>query len=156
MRIDGTISFEDIIDLSFFTKVAESIVETCPYWKTSDVLKFLASNFDVLSTDISSAKGHGLIILRMCNEMIRRSPKSTSSDRVGDVLIILSKLFPLGERSGVNLRGDLNTENITAIEYEDASELSSDFYAQFWKLQEHLLQPVKVIQSNWNDFISVS
>lgn len=32
-----------------------------------------------------------------------------------------SSLFPLTERSGVNLKGDFNTENVTLIEADDAT-----------------------------------
>jgi hypothetical protein len=35
--------------------------------------------------------------------------------------MLLSSVFPLTERSGVNLRGDFNTENITHIESSDVT-----------------------------------
>lgn len=35
--------------------------------------------------------------------------------------MLLSNVFPLGERSGVNLKGDYNVDNITPVESDDVS-----------------------------------
>lgn len=35
--------------------------------------------------------------------------------------MLLSNVFPLGERSGVNLKGDYNVDNVTPIESDDVS-----------------------------------
>lgn len=129
-----------------------------------ECLNFLSSGFELFSKDVSSSKGHGLVVLRLCNEMIRRCPKSSSSDQIGFVLIVLSKLFPLGERSGVNLRGDLNIDNVTLFEELDDGHLNDDkifgttfrFYREFWRLQNNYLHPTMVLQKmEWRSFVEV-
>ena len=53
-------------------------------------------------------KGKALILLRTLNELLRRLSKmgEKNTEFCGRILIFLSQVFPLGERSGVNLRGE--------------------------------------------------
>ena len=57
-----------------------------------------------------------LLILRTCNMLLRRLSKSFNAVLCGRVLIFLAKLFPLAERSGVNLHGTINLGNTTPID----------------------------------------
>ncbi|KAJ1981367.1 hypothetical protein H4R35_000758 [Dimargaris xerosporica] len=72
---------------------------------------------------IVANRGKGLIILRVCNDLLRRAAKSQNSDFAGRVLIFLANAFPLSERSGVNVRGDFHTDNVT--NYVELPEPSS-------------------------------
>jgi THO complex subunit 1 len=52
-------------------------------------------------------KGKALILLRTLNDLLRRLSKMGSTTIFcGRILTFLSAVFPLGERSGVNLRGE--------------------------------------------------
>lgn len=52
-------------------------------------------------------KGKALILLRTLNDLLRRLSKmGTTTIFCGRILTFLSGVFPLGERSGVNLRGE--------------------------------------------------
>lgn len=52
-------------------------------------------------------KGKALILLRTLNDLLRRLSKTGSTTMFcGRILAFLSGVFPLGERSGVNLRGE--------------------------------------------------
>lgn len=127
--------------------------------------------------NISTTSGHGVIILRICNELIRRTPKSNGSLFCGSIRLFLSRLFPYGERSGMNLRGELNISNVTFIEPIQSSadsemiyslesvvscveKKSSDalpysFYKDFWRLQSDFLHPIQTLQpQNWKKTIS--
>jgi THO complex subunit 1 len=64
----------------------------------------------------------GLTLLRICNELSRRAPKSTHSVLRGRISIFLTMVFPLTDRSGVNLRGDYNTANVTYFEESDEED----------------------------------
>ena len=75
--------------------------------------------------------------------MIRRAPKSNYSHFNGRVLIYLSNAFPLCERSGVNPRGECNSENITFYDETDDDQA----YNTFWSLQNLLNNPVKLVES---------
>lgn len=68
--------------------------------------------------NMNPLKGKGLILLRLLNELLRRLPKSKTEDVVfcGRILTFLSSSYPLGEKSGVNLRGNYNTGKVTSYE----------------------------------------
>lgn len=52
-------------------------------------------------------KGKALVVLRTLNDLLRRLSKMGSNTIFcGRILTVLSGVFPLGERSGVNLRGE--------------------------------------------------
>lgn len=73
---------------------------------------------------MSSKKGTGLILLRAVNLLRRKIVRSEHSKLAGLSLLLLSKLFPVSERSGivvillfnliilgVNLKGERNLDN---------------------------------------------
>ena len=62
-------------------------------------------------------KQKSLIILRACNELLRRLSRAEDTVFCGRVFIFLFQSFPLGDRSSVNLRGEYHLENVTV--YED-------------------------------------
>ncbi|KAG0313509.1 hypothetical protein BGZ97_010104 [Linnemannia gamsii] len=68
---------------------------------------------------IASVKGKGLSFLRICNELLRRLSKAKNTVLCGRILMLLSSVFPITERSGVNLKGEFNTENVTLVESDD-------------------------------------
>jgi len=52
-------------------------------------------------------KGKALVLLRTLNDLLRRLSKTGNMTLFcGRILTFLSGVFPLGERSGVNLRGE--------------------------------------------------
>ncbi|KAK2594215.1 hypothetical protein QQS21_008057 [Conoideocrella luteorostrata] len=57
-----------------------------------------------------------LVILRTCNELLRRLSRAEDTAFCGRVFIFLFQSFPLGDRSSVNLRGEYHVENVTAFE----------------------------------------
>src|ERR1700748_2514727 len=67
-------------------------------------------------------KGKALVLLRILNELLRRLSKTAQTTFCGRILTFLSRAFPLGDRSGVNLRGEYGQqwENVTAA--SDATE----------------------------------
>jgi hypothetical protein len=59
-------------------------------------------------------------------------------------------VFPSGERSGVNLRGDINVENTTTIEDCADSDPQDVIYRTFWKIQFFMYHPVQALMAdNW-------
>jgi hypothetical protein len=60
-----------------------------------------------LTDGLVPQKGKALILLRTLNDLLRRLSKVGSTTIFcGRILTFLSGVFPLGERSGVNLRGE--------------------------------------------------
>ena len=57
-----------------------------------------------------------LIILRACNDLLRRLSRAEDTVFCGRVFIFLFQSFPLGDKSSVNLRGEYHVENVTVYE----------------------------------------
>lgn len=56
------------------------------------------------------------IILRTCNELLRRLSRAEDTAFCGRVFIFLFQSFPLGDKSSVNLRGEYHVDNVTVYE----------------------------------------
>ena len=69
-----------------------------------------------------------LVILRSCNELLRRLSRAEDTAFCGRVFIFLFQSFPLGDRSSVNLRGEYHVENVTSYELpaEKGSKMDVD------------------------------
>jgi len=63
-----------------------------------------------------------LVILRSCNELLRRLSRAEDTAFCGRVFIFLFQSFPLGDKSSVNLRGEYHTENVTTFDVLPAKE----------------------------------
>jgi len=59
------------------------------------------------------------MMLRLCNDLLRRLAKVNDAVLCGRVLIMLASFLPLSERSGVNLHGAYNVHNVTEYDGED-------------------------------------
>jgi THO complex subunit 1 len=57
-----------------------------------------------------------LIILRLCNELLRRLSRAEDTGFCGQVFIYLFQSFPLGDKSSTNLRGEYHVDNKTIFE----------------------------------------
>jgi THO complex subunit 1 len=80
-------------------------------------------------------KNKNLVVLRSCNELLRRLSRAEDAVFCGRVFIFLFQSFPLGDRSSVNLRGEFHIENATTFEepspavaqiYEDGMEVDKE------------------------------
>jgi THO complex subunit 1 len=65
-----------------------------------------------------------LVILRSCNELLRRLSRAEDTAFCGRVYIFLFQSFPLGDPSSVNRRGEFHVENVT--NYESAAAVQPD------------------------------
>ncbi|EXJ79441.1 hypothetical protein A1O3_08943 [Capronia epimyces CBS 606.96] len=61
-------------------------------------------------------KHKSLVILRCCNELLRRLSRAEDTVFCGRVFIFLFQSFPLGDKSSVNLRGEFHIENVTTFD----------------------------------------
>lgn len=162
-RLDAilVLSLNDLVDPTLPLSLVEELIESQPISMCSRLFGYTESRVKPLTIDLHPTRGKGLVLLRTCNELLRRLSKPSQQHTVfaGRILSLLAKVFPLGERSGVNLRGDFNVENKTHIEErtdddEDAVDDSGDkdqrdqifkvdyeFYELFWKVQRFFSNP---------------
>jgi hypothetical protein len=99
-------------------------------------------------------KGKGLVLLRMCNVLLRRLSKETNTVFCGRILMFLANTFPLCERSGVNLRGDFNND---MIGFDSDEEVDADisltdeqkkFYKIFWSTRLYFSNPPSIFEGD--------
>lgn len=56
-----------------------------------------------------------ILLLRMCNDLLRRLSYSQNTVFCGRIQLFLARLFPLSEKSALNLMSHFNLENITSF-----------------------------------------
>ncbi|KAG4095243.1 hypothetical protein H8356DRAFT_1687632 [Neocallimastix lanati (nom. inval.)] len=139
----------------------EDILEVVIIDESEKIFDYLEERVDRLTVNMLPTKGKGLILLRFCNELLRRVSKTENTVLCGKILMFLASVFPLTERSGVNLRGDFDTENITNFENEDLINIndinsSEHFYELFWNTQKYLNCPLLIFQKNEFDIFEKS
>ncbi|RMZ80737.1 hypothetical protein DV738_g2605, partial [Chaetothyriales sp. CBS 135597] len=91
------------------------------------VFDYLESRRQVMTAHFFHEKS--LVILRSCNELLRRLSRAEDTVFCGRVFIFLFQSFPLGDKSSVNLRGEFHVENVT--DYDPAPSKS-----------EHAIKPM--------------
>ncbi|KAI1085842.1 THO complex subunit 1 transcription elongation factor-domain-containing protein [Whalleya microplaca] len=78
------------------------------------IFDFLESRRDRITAQNLNQKK--LVILRSCNDLLRRLSRAEDTAFCGRVFIFMFQCFPLGDRSSVNLRGEYHVENVTSFE----------------------------------------
>ncbi|OAA76286.1 THO complex, subunit THOC1 [Akanthomyces lecanii RCEF 1005] len=94
------------------------------------IFDFLESRRERMTAQNFSQKK--LVILRSCNELLRRLSRAEDTAFCGRVFIFMFQCFPLGDRSSVNLRGEYHVENVTTYETRtnaDATKMDVDVEA---------------------------
>ncbi|KAA1471600.1 UDP-glucose 4-epimerase [Dentipellis sp. KUC8613] len=108
-RLDIVLTFteQDACEQTFPFTTLQDLLETQTIPSCSHIFSWIESRADRLTEGMVPQKGKALILLRMLNDLLRRLSKMGSNTIFcGRILTFLSGVFPLGERSGVNLRGE--------------------------------------------------
>ena len=92
-----------------------------------------------------------LILLRTCNELTRRLSRATHPVLCGRVLLLLAAVFPLSERSAINVQGAYNRANVTEWEAPDAAARGLDDGAE---AEEGELVNVEFYDTFWCEFVA--
>ncbi|KAI0976209.1 THO complex subunit 1 transcription elongation factor-domain-containing protein [Xylaria arbuscula] len=83
------------------------------------VFDFLESRRERITA--KNLKQKSLVILRSCNDLLRRLSRAEDAAFCGRVYIFMFQSIPPGDRSSVNLRGEYHVENVTAFEETPAT-----------------------------------
>jgi hypothetical protein len=131
--------FTDACDATTPHAIIQDLLETQTISSCSHIFSWIESHVDRLTTGLVPQKGKALILLRTLNELLRRLSKmgSQNTEFCGRILMFLSQVFPLGERSGVNLRGEYGP----AWDGPSTADSDADFYHTFWTLQLPFSRP---------------
>ncbi|CAJ2507071.1 Uu.00g082570.m01.CDS01 [Anthostomella pinea] len=79
-----------------------------------NVFDFLESRRERITA--KNVKQKALVILRSCNDLLRRLSRAEDAAFCGRVYIFMFQSIPPGDRSSVNLRGEYHVENETIFE----------------------------------------
>jgi hypothetical protein len=91
----------------FTFNLLQDLLETQTISSCSHIFSWVESRTERLTEGMVPSKGKALILLRTLNDLLRRLSKMGSTTMFcGRISTFLSGVFPLGERSGVNLRGE--------------------------------------------------
>ncbi|KAK7281638.1 hypothetical protein RIF29_09807 [Crotalaria pallida] len=146
-HIEGGMIFQLLEDLTEM-----STMENC-----KDIFGYIESKQDILGKQELFARGK-LVMLRTCNQLLRRLSKANDVVFCGRILMFLARFFPLSERSALNIKGVFNTSNETKYEKEPFEGICIDFnfYETFWGLQEYFSSPTSVnhAPAKWRKFTS--
>ncbi|GAA5869362.1 hypothetical protein JCM3774_004214 [Rhodotorula dairenensis] len=90
--------------------VLAGLLELRPVSECESVLEYIETRISRLTLGMEYQRGRGPILLRLLNDLLRRLPRSQSHSVIlsGRILMLLSWVYPLNEKSGVNLRGNFN------------------------------------------------
>ncbi|XP_038157507.1 THO complex subunit 1 [Cyprinodon tularosa] len=88
----------DCLPLDMCDKIFCFVEENVSTWKSSSFY--------------SAGKNY---LLRMCNDLLRRLSKSQNTVFCGRIQLFLARLFPLSEKSGLNLQSQFNLDNVTVF-----------------------------------------
>lgn len=78
------------------------------------VFDYLESRREIMTAKHFDQKQ--LVILRSCNELLRRLSRAEDTAFCGRVYIFMFQSFPLGHKSSVNLRGEYHVDNVTTFD----------------------------------------
>ena len=162
-----------IVEAACVFNALEQLVETCTIADCTDVFTWVESKRIRLRSESLWRRGK-LVMLRTCNELQRRLSKTADTVLRGRVLLLLSSLYPLSERSALNLGGNYNVGNTVELDTrhfnadtakesgkkggdgtEDGVVVDGAFYETFWSLQKFFGNPPEALESptGWNDFV---
>ncbi|XP_043990173.1 THO complex subunit 1 isoform X2 [Gambusia affinis] len=127
--IEQKTSCDDYLSLIYLSidAVTEGICSaTVPFVLLGDVLDCLPLDlcdkiFSFVEKNVSTWKSSSFYtagknyLLRMCNDLLRRLSKSQNTVFCGRIQLFLARLFPLSEKSGLNLQSQFNLDNITVF-----------------------------------------
>ncbi|KAF6160754.1 hypothetical protein GIB67_035955 [Kingdonia uniflora] len=138
-------------------QLLEDLTEISTMRDCKEVFGYIESKQDILGKQELFMRGK-LVMLRTCNQLLRRLSKANDVVFCGRILMFLAHFFPLSERSAVNIKGVFNTSNETKYEKDAPDGISIDFnfYKTFWSLQEHFSNPAftTVTPIKWHKFKS--
>ncbi|TBU42542.1 UDP-glucose 4-epimerase [Dichomitus squalens] len=102
-----TFTEHDACDQVFPFTVLQDLLEAQTISSCSHIFSWIEARAERLTEGMVPQKGKALVLLRTLNDLLRRlSNTGATTIFTGRILTFLSRVFPLGERSGVNLRGE--------------------------------------------------
>ena len=143
------LSEQNIIDFASSLILIEDIFETFPIKEIESLFELVSAFLKKVDQKIIDEKKYK--ILKITNTVMKRLSPSLDTKLRGEIQMLLSEIFPISDKSGVNLKGHYNMNNSASwneIENDIISNKSNiidvKFYKQFWILHKYLTNPFLV------------
>ena len=132
------------IPFSLTLTILEDVIETIPIDGIEKIFEVLSQFLKEI--DLTQIEDRKLSLLKIKNIVLKRLSSSLDTKFRGKVQLLLSEIFKLSERSGVNLKGfySNNSTLTNEINKDNKNEINISFYKQFWILQRFLANPLYV------------
>ncbi|KAI1096578.1 THO complex subunit 1 transcription elongation factor-domain-containing protein [Rostrohypoxylon terebratum] len=110
----SVLSDNDQCDPALLFWLVEELLDSQTTEKCRKIFDYLESRREqIIVHNLNTKK---LVILRFCNDLLRRLSRAEDTAFCGRVFIFMFQCFPLGDRSSVNLRGEYHAENVTTFD----------------------------------------
>ena len=113
--IISILSDDEQCDAALLFWLIEELLDSQTIAGCRKIFDYLESRREKITAKHFSQKN--LVILRSCNELLRRLSRAEDTAFCGRVFIFMFQSFPLGDKSSVNLRGEYHTENVTTFDH---------------------------------------
>ncbi|KAK2822544.1 hypothetical protein Q5P01_022609 [Channa striata] len=90
------------------------VLDCLPLDQCDKIFSFVEENVSTWKSSSFYSAGKNYL-LRMCNDLLRRLSKSQNTVFCGRIQLFLARLFPLSEKSGLNLQSQFNLDNVTVF-----------------------------------------
>uniref|UniRef100_A0A2K6TXT9 Uncharacterized protein n=1 Tax=Saimiri boliviensis boliviensis TaxID=39432 RepID=A0A2K6TXT9_SAIBB len=90
------------------------VLDCLPLDQCDTIFTFVEKNVATWKSNTFYSTGKNYLLC-MCNDLLRRLSKSQNTVFCGPVQLFLARLFPLSEKSGLNLQSQFNLENVTVF-----------------------------------------
>uniref|UniRef100_G1Q608 THO complex 1 n=1 Tax=Myotis lucifugus TaxID=59463 RepID=G1Q608_MYOLU len=105
------------------------VLECLPLDQCGTIFTFVEKNVATWKSNIFYSAGKNYL-LRMCNDLLRRLSKSQHTVLRARIQLFLARLFPLSERSGLNLQSQFNLENVTVFNTNEQESTLGQMHAE--------------------------
>ncbi|CAK9295286.1 unnamed protein product [Gordionus sp. m RMFG-2023] len=118
--------------------------------KCNLIFTYIENNLNLWKKEPMHTAGKNYL-LRMCNGLLKRLSPSQDTILCGRIQIFLAKLFLISDRSGLNLNGQFNIDNVTLYENKEEYDqiLEDDHCTSKLKLK---VQDILKYEEFWNDW----
>lgn len=116
----------DLCSAQLMLLLVEEVMDSLPIIDCHIAFSFLESRREAIMAGQGMSTSKELVVLRTCNELLRRLSRAEDPVFCGRVYIFLFQSFPLGHKGSVNMRGEFHVGNVTTFEDYIISEQSGD------------------------------
>lgn len=114
-----------LLDIMFVLRNNSRVEPTLPHLLLEELLDiqtiawcqtfwpYLVSRNHFIAHNLTGTRAPGTTLIRLGNSLLRRLSKTQHAQFSGEILMYLARAFPLTEKSGLNIRGAFNIDNIT-------------------------------------------